>query len=110
MHWRRLQPNQLGHGANFRLTRKVNGETVSESFASPAELRKAEHEVEAFHRFRELSRELLEINERICRAQPVEDTLTTQEKNGGNDPPGSRTSSKLPAAAYLWGAAQDRQT
>ncbi len=76
MHWRRLQPNQLGHGANFRLTRKVNGETVSESFASPAELRKAEHEVEAFHRFRELSRELLEINERICRAQPVEDTLT----------------------------------
>jgi hypothetical protein len=74
------QPNQSGHGPNFRLTRKVNGKSVSETFASPAELRKAQREVEAFHRFRELSRELLEINEKICRARPVEDTLTPQEK------------------------------
>jgi hypothetical protein len=74
------QPNQPGHGPNFRLTRKVKGKTVSETFASPAELRKAQSEIEAFHRFRELSRELLEVNERICRARPVEDTLTPQEK------------------------------
>jgi hypothetical protein len=74
------QPNQPGHGPNYRLTRKLNGKTVSETFASPAELRKAQNEVEAFHRFRELSRELLEVNERICRARPVEDTLTAQEK------------------------------
>jgi hypothetical protein len=74
------QPNHPGHGPNYRLTRKVNGKTVSETFASPAELRKAQNEVEAFHRFRELSRELLEVNERICRARPVEDTLTAQGK------------------------------
>ena len=74
------QPNQPGHGPNFRLTRKVNGKSVSETFASPAGLRKARCEVEAFHRFRELSRELLEVNEKICRARPVEDTLTPQEK------------------------------
>jgi hypothetical protein len=74
------QPNQPGHGPNFRLTRKVDGKTVSESFSSPAELHKAQREVEAFHRFRELSRELLEINEKICRARPVEETLTPQEK------------------------------
>jgi hypothetical protein len=74
------QPNQPGHGPNFRLTRKVNGKTVSETFASPAELRKAQREVEAFHRFRELSRELLEVNEKICHARPVEDTLTPDEK------------------------------
>jgi len=43
-------------------------------------LRKAQREVEAFQRFRELSRELLEVNEKICRARPVEDTLTPQEK------------------------------
>ena len=66
------QPNRPGHGPNFRLTRKVNGKSVSETFASPAELRKAQREVEAFHRFRELSRELLEVNEKICRARPVE--------------------------------------
>jgi hypothetical protein len=74
------QPNQPGHGPNFRLTRKVNGKTVTETFASPAELRKAQHEIQAFHQFRELSHELLDVNEKICRARPVEDTLTAQEK------------------------------
>jgi hypothetical protein len=74
------QPNQPGHGPNFRLTRKVDGKTVSESFSSAAELRKAQREVESFHRFRRLSQELLEVNEIICRARPVEDTLSLQEK------------------------------
>lgn len=74
------QPNQPGHGPNFRLTRKINGKTVSESFSSVAELRKAQREVEAFHRFRQLSQELLQVNERICRARPVQDTLSPQEK------------------------------
>jgi len=62
----------------------VNGKSVSETFASPAELRRAQREVEAFHRFRELSRELLEVNEKICRARPLEDTLTPQEKKRRN--------------------------
>jgi hypothetical protein len=75
------QPNQSGHGPNFRLTRKVNGKTVSESFASTAELRKAQREVEAFHRFRQLSQELLELNERICRARPAQDAFSPEEKN-----------------------------
>ena len=74
------QPNQPGHGPNFRLTRKVAGKTISESFASAAELRKAQREVETFHRFRQLSHELLEVNETICRARPVQDTLSLQEK------------------------------
>ncbi len=74
------QPGQPGHGPNFRLTRKVDGKTVSESFSSAAELRKAQREVEAFHRFRQLSQELLEVNEKICRARPVEDTLSPEEK------------------------------
>lgn len=74
------QPNQPGHGPNFRLTRKIDGKTVSESFSSAAELRKAQREVDAFHRFRQLSQELLEVNERICRARPVADTLSPEEK------------------------------
>jgi hypothetical protein len=73
-------PNQPGHGPNFRLTRKVDGKTVSETFPTAAELRKAQREVEAYHRFRQLSQELLEVNERICRARPVEDSLSPQEK------------------------------
>ena len=74
------QPKQPGHGPNFRLTRKVNGKTVSESFSSAAELRKAQREVEAYHRFRRLSEELLDVNERICRARPIEDALSPEEK------------------------------
>ena len=74
------KPGQPGHGPNYRLTRKVNGKTVSETFASAAELRKAQREVEAFHQFRELSRELLEVNEKICRARPAEESLTQVEK------------------------------
>lgn len=73
-------PNDPGHGPFFRLTRKVNGKTVTETFPTPAALRKAQREVEEFHRFRQLSRELLEVNEQICRLRPVEETMTPQEK------------------------------
>jgi len=69
-----------GHGPFYRLTRKIGGKTVTETFATPSALRKAQNEVAEFHRFRELSQTLLEVNEKICRARPVEDTLTPQEK------------------------------
>ena len=74
------QSDNSRHGPNYRLTRKQSGKTVTETFSSPTELRKAQSEVEAFHRFQSLSRELLEVNEKICRARPVKDTLTAQEK------------------------------
>ena len=74
------QKDDPGHGPFYRLTRKINGKTVTETFATPAALCKAQNEIDEFHRFRELSRELVEVNEKICRARPVEDTLTPEEK------------------------------
>lgn len=74
------RPNQPGHGPNVRLTRKVEGKTITETFATPAELHKAQREVEAYHRFRELAAQLLEVNEQICSARPVEQELTVQKK------------------------------
>ena len=74
------QPDDPGHGPFYRLTRKVEGKSVTGTFATPAALRKAQQEVEEFHRFRQLSHDLLEVNEKICRLRPVEDTLTAQEK------------------------------
>jgi len=74
------RPNDPGHGPNFRLTRKVEGKTVTETFDSPVALRKAQREVETFHRFQGLCAELIATNERICRLRPVEQTLTLQEK------------------------------
>jgi hypothetical protein len=69
-----------GHGPFYRLTRKIRGKTVTETFATPLALRKAQSEVAEFHRFRELSQSLLEVNEKICQVRPVADTLTAQEK------------------------------
>ena len=74
------QPDDPGHGPNLRLTYKSQGKTVTESFPSPAAQRKAEREIAGFRHYQELSRTLIETNERICRVRPVEDTLTPQEK------------------------------
>ncbi len=89
------QPGQPPHGPNYRLTKKVNGKSVSETFSSPAARRKAQREVDTFQRFRELSRQLLEVNEQICRLRPVEEDseLTPREKNGRGDPTRSRRGS-----------------
>lgn len=104
------KPDDPGHGPNFRLTYKVNGKTVTESFPNLAAQRKAEREVAGFRTYRELSRTLIDTNEKICRARPVEDTLTPPEKNGGNDPSGSRTGSKHATASRFSGPAQDWRT
>ena len=74
------RPNDPGHGPYYRLTKKVNGKTVTETFSSAAGLRKAQREVEEFHCFRRLSQELLAVNEKICRLRPVEDTVSAEEK------------------------------
>ena len=62
------------------MTRKVEGKTITETFATPAELHKAQREVEAYHRFRELAGQLLAVNEQICSARPVEQELIPQKK------------------------------
>src|SRR5204862_887598 len=62
-----------GHGPYFRLTRKVKGKTVTETFSSPASLAKAQREVAECQRFRELGEQLLDVNEQICELRPVEE-------------------------------------
>jgi hypothetical protein len=70
-----------GHGPYYRLTRKVEGKTVTETLSSPATLAKAQREVAEFHRFRELGGQLLDVNEQICELRPVEENpLSAQEK------------------------------
>lgn len=77
------QPEDSGHGPQFRLTRKIGGKTVTESFSSPTAFRKAQREIQEFHRFQNLSAELVAVNEKICRLRPVEEEQqgwTAQEK------------------------------
>ncbi len=74
------QPDDAGHGPNLRLTYKLQGKTVTESFPNPAAQRKAEREIAGFRHYQELSRTLIETHAKICRVRPVEETLTPQEK------------------------------
>ena len=64
--------NDPGHDPQFRLTRRVAGKTVTESFPNPAALRKAQKEVAEFRRFQKLTAELVTLNESICARRPVE--------------------------------------
>jgi hypothetical protein len=77
------KPNDPGHDAQVRLTRRVAGRTITETFPSPVALRKAQREVAEFHRLQQLSQDLVRINERICALRPVEPQpggWTEQEK------------------------------
>jgi hypothetical protein len=88
------QPSHAPHGPNFRLTRKVKGKTVTETFATAAELQKAQREVAAYQQFRELSQELLAVNEKICRARPVEEQVLTPAKKKRRKPSSRKSTAK----------------
>jgi hypothetical protein len=74
------KPGEPGHGPNLRLTYKVEGKTITESFATPASQRKAQRELAEFRRYQELSRAFIEVSTQICRARPAEDTVSPEEK------------------------------
>src|SRR5438128_11239756 len=71
-----------GHGPYYRLTRKVKGKTVTQTFSSAASLGKTQREVAECQRFRELGDQFLEINDHICALRPVKETSpSAQEKH-----------------------------
>src|SRR5713101_3451460 len=74
------KPNDPGHDPQFRLTRRVAGKTVTETFPNPAALRKAQQEVSEFHRLQQLSDDLVSLNQEICELRPVE-----QQRGGWTD-------------------------
>jgi hypothetical protein len=70
-----------GRGPYYRLTRKLDGKTLTETFPSQASLAKAQREVAEYHRFRELGGQLLELNEQICPLRPVQESpLSAREE------------------------------
>ncbi len=75
------RPEDPGHGPNLRLTYKWHGKTVTEALPSSAAVRKAEREIAEFREYQRLGRELVEVNEKICRLRPIEEQpLSDQEK------------------------------
>lgn len=66
------QAKDPGHGPGFQLTYKTGGKTVTETLPSRAAVEKAEREVIEFRRFEQLSRQWIEVNQKICRLRPVQ--------------------------------------
>ena len=97
--------NDPGHDPRFRLTRRVSGKTVTETFPNPTALRKAQQEVAEFHRFQKLSQDLVALNDRICQLRGVAQERggwTEQEKNGCCDPSGSTRGSHSHRGSSKW--------
>jgi hypothetical protein len=77
------KPNDPGHDPQLRLTYKVGGKTVAESFASPAGLQKAQAQIQEYQRLQKLCADLVAVNQKICRLRPVEkpaERWTAEEK------------------------------
>src|SRR5260221_424261 len=66
------KPNDPGHDPQIRLTRKVEGKTIAESFPSASAWRKAQSEIDEYRRLQSLTAELITINEKICVQRPIE--------------------------------------
>jgi len=83
-----------GHGPYYRLTRKLNGKTVTETFSSAASLTKAQREVAECQRFRDLGGQLLEVNEQICDLRPVTEISPTAQEKKRRKPSSGRSHAK----------------
>ena len=59
------------NGGYYVFSYKVQGKTYSRRVRG-AEKEKLRREVQNFHRYQELSQELIEMNERICELKPME--------------------------------------
>ena len=67
----------LGHGPHFQLTQKVDGKTATQNLPSLAAVRKAEGEIAEFRKFQTLTGSLVDVNRKICRLRPVDETEQT---------------------------------
>lgn len=82
------QPDHPGHGPQYLFTMKINGKTIAKNLKSGPQLDRIRLEVANNQRFREIIREIVAINERICDLKDAEvlaDAEATAKK-GASEP------------------------
>jgi hypothetical protein len=84
-----------GHGPQYLLMNKLDGKSVCKNLHPGAELEKVTQEVANYKRFRELSKNIIEINERICdiKDAEVKADVEATAKKGASKPASKRKSS-----------------
>ena len=55
-----------GHGPDWILTREANGKTVTKAIPTGHAVQQTRAQIEEYKRFRDLTRELIQVNEQIC--------------------------------------------
>lgn len=69
-------------GPYFVLTTKERGKTLSRRIRKAGEIKKIRGEVNQFHEFQKISKELIEINEKICELMPIPFESENSEEDG----------------------------
>jgi hypothetical protein len=85
-------PGHRGHGPRFLWTWSAGGKTAGRQLLA-AEVEKVRAEVARHAEFTEISRKIVEVNERICEARPgaaAQDPPGTGGEKGGPSPPSRR--------------------
>jgi hypothetical protein len=84
------QPDHPGHGPRYLWTRTVAGRGTKGRQLSGQEVDKVRAELANYHRFAEVSEQIVAINEAICEARPpgtvdaVSPTADTKAEKGGS--------------------------
>jgi hypothetical protein len=74
------QADHPGHGPYYAFTTKVAGKTKTIQLRAGSRLTKFQREVDAYRRFKTLSKRLLELNEAICDKRSEEDKTPAEQK------------------------------
>jgi len=88
------KPNDPGHGPHYQLTQKIEGKTVSQTLPSPAAIRKAESEIAEYRKFQDLTGDLVNVNRKICRLRPVQQTEQTAQEKKRRKPSSKKSRAK----------------
>lgn len=84
------QPDHPGHGPRFLWTRTVAGRGTKGRQLAAAEVDKVRAELANYHRFAEVSEQIVAVNEAICEARPpnaadaVSPSAGTEAEKGGS--------------------------
>jgi hypothetical protein len=84
------RPGEAGHGPSWSLTHDVKGKTLTRIIPE-ALVPQTREQIAEYHRLRDLTRDLVEVNEKICEAR-IGDRKTEDDskKNLARRPAGSR--------------------
>ena len=78
------KPDSSGHGPSYSLTREVESKTITK-IIPPSAVEQTRRQIAEYKRFRDLTREFVEVSDKVCDAQlhaAADSTSRAVKKNG----------------------------